>query len=56
MANTDTQIYLHVVFAVQDRACVIRNSWREQLHKYVTGIESHEASTIACRSYGARVS
>src|SRR6516162_7511163 len=46
MANTYTQIYPHVVFAVQDRACVIRNSWREQLHKYVTGIVSKKGQKV----------
>lgn len=38
MANTYTQIYLHVVFAVSQRACVIGSSWREELQKYITGI------------------
>ena len=38
MANTYTQIYLHVVFAVSQRACVIGSRWREELQKYITGI------------------
>ena len=38
MANTFTQIYLHFVFAVQDRASLIRADWREELYKYITGI------------------
>jgi REP element-mobilizing transposase RayT len=38
MANTYTQIYLHVVFAVSRRACVIRSDRKEELQKYVTGI------------------
>jgi putative transposase len=38
MANTYTQIYLHVVFAVSGRACVIRADRKEELQKYITGI------------------
>ena len=38
MANTYTQIYLHVVFAVSSRICVIAPSRREGLQKYMTGI------------------
>jgi putative transposase len=38
MANTYTQIYLHVVFAVSGRACVIAARRREELQRYMTGI------------------
>ena len=38
MANTYTQIYVHAVFAVQERACLIRKEWREELFKYICGI------------------
>src|SRR5439155_26358282 len=38
MANTYTQIYIHVVFAVQERACLIKPEWREELFKYIAGI------------------
>jgi len=38
MANTYTQIYLHVVFAVSGRTCVIRPNRKEELQKYITGI------------------
>jgi putative transposase len=38
MANTYAQIYLHVVFAVSGRACVIRPDRKEELQKYITGI------------------
>jgi putative transposase len=38
MANTYTQIYLHVVFAVSGRAFVIRSERKEELQKYITGI------------------
>jgi REP element-mobilizing transposase RayT len=38
MANTFTQIYLHVVFAVQGRQNLIQKENKEELHKYITGI------------------
>jgi putative transposase len=38
MANTYTQIYLHVVFAVSGRACVIGPHRKEELQKYITGV------------------
>ena len=37
MANTYTQIYIHYVFAVQNRLGLIQNSWRDELYKYMTG-------------------
>ena len=40
MANTYTQIYLHVVFAVAQRAGMIAEGHREELQKYITGIVS----------------
>ncbi len=38
MANTYTQIYIHVVFSVQGRLNLIKKEFREELHKYITGI------------------
>ena len=38
MANTYTQIYIHTIFAVENRISLIKDSWREELHKYITGI------------------
>ena len=38
MANTYTQIYIHVVFAVQERAGLIKQEWKEALFKYIAGI------------------
>lgn len=38
MANTYTQIYIHIVFAVQGRHNLIRQEHKEELHKYTTGI------------------
>lgn len=38
MSSTYSQIYIQVVFAVQGRQSLIRYSWEENLHKYITGI------------------
>ncbi len=38
MANTYSQIYIHIVFAVQGRQNLIYKDRREELHKYITGI------------------
>jgi REP element-mobilizing transposase RayT len=38
MANTYTQIYIHGVFCVQDRYCLISKIWKDELFKYITGI------------------
>lgn len=38
MANTYSQIYLQVVFAVKGRASLVKESFREELQKYITGI------------------
>jgi putative transposase len=38
MANTYTQIHIQAVFTVQNRDCIIRNKWKNELYKYITGI------------------
>lgn len=38
MAGTFSQIYIQIVFAVQNREAMIAASWEEQLYKYITGI------------------
>jgi putative transposase len=38
MPNTYAQMYLHVVFAVSGRACVIQPERKKELQKYLTGI------------------
>lgn len=48
MANTYTRIYIHTVFAVFARANLISSSWKERLHKYITGIvQNHGHKLIA---------
>jgi putative transposase len=46
MANTYTQIYLHVVFAVSARACVVSPARREELQKYITGIVTRKGQKL----------
>jgi putative transposase len=38
MANTYSQIYIQIVFAVQNRNALIDFSWEDELYKYITGI------------------
>jgi putative transposase len=38
MANTFSQVYLHIVFSTKNREPLIKQSWEETLYKYVSGI------------------
>ncbi len=38
MANTYTQLYFHIVFAVKGRQNHISKKWKDELYKYITGI------------------
>lgn len=38
MANTYTQLHVQFVFAVKYRTALIAVEWKDELHKYVTGI------------------
>ena len=42
MANTYTQLYFHIVFAVKGRANLISSTWKEELYKYITGIATNK--------------
>ena len=46
MANTYTQIYLQIVFAVQGRQSLIRREHKEELHKYITGIITRQGQKL----------
>lgn len=46
MANTYSQIYLQVVFAVQDRQCLIQPQHKEEIYKYITGIVTKEGQKM----------
>lgn len=38
MANTYTQLYFHIVFAVKGRNNFISKQWKDELYKYISGI------------------
>jgi REP element-mobilizing transposase RayT len=40
MAGTFTQLYVQIVFAVKGRENLISESWRSEIHKYISGIIS----------------
>ncbi|AFU70511.1 transposase, IS200 family [Psychroflexus torquis ATCC 700755] len=42
MANTYTQLYFHIVFAVKGRNNLIAVRWKDELYKYITGIISNK--------------
>jgi REP element-mobilizing transposase RayT len=46
MANTCSQIYIQVVFAVTGRASVIPKEHKDELHRYVTGIVTRRGQKL----------
>ena len=46
MANTYSQIYIQVVFAVEGRQNLIAKQNKEELHKYITGIVHQEKQKL----------
>ncbi|MBC8005510.1 MAG: IS200/IS605 family transposase [Verrucomicrobia bacterium] len=51
MANTYTQCYFHLVFAVKNRNALIKKSWKDQLEMYITGIiQTHKHKLLAIGS------
>src|ERR1043166_7146222 len=46
MANTYTQIYIQVVFAVEGRQNLIRPEHNDELQKYITGIVSGQRQKL----------
>ena len=46
MANTYTQIYLHIVFSVKGRLNLIQKDWKEELHKYICGIVNRQNEKV----------
>ncbi|WP_132055790.1 IS200/IS605 family transposase [Pseudocnuella soli] len=51
MANTYTQLFVHIVFAVQGRQNIIAPAHRETLHRYITTVlqaDGHKMLAIFC--------
>ena len=46
MANTYTQLYVHIIFAVKGRESLIPKQHKEALHQYITRIITHKAQTV----------
>ena len=46
MANTYSQIYLQVVFAVEGRQNLIQKRNKQELHKYITGIVTERGQKL----------
>jgi len=46
MADTFTQIYIQVVFAVRNRKALIQKEWEEELNKYITGIVQNKGQKL----------
>lgn len=46
MANTYSQIYIQIVFAVKGRDNLISTRWKHDLYKYITGIITNEGQKL----------
>lgn len=42
MADTYSQLYIHYIFAVQNRLSLIYENWQSDLYKYITGIVTQQ--------------
>ncbi|MBK6836512.1 MAG: IS200/IS605 family transposase [Bacteroidetes bacterium] len=51
MANTYTQLYIHLVFAVKHRNALIKKEWSSDFEKYITGIvQNHKHKLLAIKT------
>jgi putative transposase len=46
MANTFSQIYIQVVFAVKGRQSLIHKDWKDELYKYICGTVSAKTQKV----------
>ncbi len=46
MANTYSQIYVQLVFAVSGRQSLIGREWKDELYKYITGIVRNQGQKL----------
>ncbi len=46
MANTYSQLYIHIVFATKYRETSISPLWKDQLQKYITGIVRNQGQKL----------
>lgn len=51
MADTYTQCYFHLVFAVKNRNALIKKAWKNELEMYITGIiQSYKHKLLSIHS------
>ena len=51
MANTYTQLYVHLVFSPKNRNALVQKLWKNDLEKYITGIAQnhrHKMLAVGC--------
>ena len=48
MANTYYQVSLQIIFAVRFREALIEDTFRQDLHKYITGIVKNHGQKLLC--------
>ncbi|MBD0723590.1 transposase [Flavobacterium sp. L1I52] len=46
MANTYSQLYIQIVFAVKGRQNLISSKWKDESYKYITGIVTNEGQKL----------
>ena len=44
--GTYSQIYIQIVFAVQNRRCLIESDWEDSLYQYITGIITNKGQKL----------
>jgi REP element-mobilizing transposase RayT len=46
MADSYSQIYIQIIFAVQNRRALINASWEKELYKYISGIVKNKGQKM----------
>jgi putative transposase len=46
MPGTYSQMYIHCVFAVKNRNCLVQLTWEEELYKYISGIVQNKGQKL----------
>jgi putative transposase len=46
MANTYSQLYIHIVFAVKGRQNLISANWKNEIYKFITGIITNKEQKL----------
>jgi len=54
MANTYTQLYIHIIFAVKGRQNLISANWKNEIYKYITGIITNKEQKLIAINGDAR--